>query len=307
MNYIDNEFYTLVKLIKNMTKDELYCNIKNNYQNLNEVTKLSISNFMNEFKFWGELHEGNYEEINNRTNLLSNHIDDLSWLYNKLEDYQSKKILYAVLSNWYNYDFKNLNEVMDKLFYNYFDLNLIPNAKDEVLVDLGTYTGDTVNDYIKTYGKNSYKKIYCFDLTDNTLAQAKHNLKEYNNIYFYKKAVSDEFKNLYLELNPHDSSNRVSETGSNEIESITLDEFIKEPITMLKMDIEGSEYKALIGSKNQIQNNSPKLFISIYHGYEDIWRIPKLISEYNDNYKFYLRYYGGPIFPTEITLIAIPK
>ena len=71
------------------------------------------------------------------------------------------------------------------------------------------------------------------------------------------------------------------------------------------MDIEGSEYEALLGSKEHIKNDKPKLLISIYHGFDDVWRIIKLIDSFNSDYKYYLRYYGGPIFPTEITLIAI--
>ena len=76
---------------------------------------------------------------------------------------------------------------------------------------------------------------------------------------------------------------------------------------MIKMDIEGSEKKALIGSKNHIMNETPKLLISVYHGHNDLVEIPRLIKEINHNYNFYLRYYGNHIFPTEIVLIAIPS
>lgn len=44
--------------------------------------------------------------------------------------------------------------------------------------------------------------------------------------------------------------------------AVSLDEDIKEPITLLKMDIEGSEQKALLGAKEHIINDSHKLLIS---------------------------------------------
>lgn len=97
----------------------------------------------------------------------------------------------------------------------------------------------------------------------------------------------------------------VSQNGSEKIESSTLDIDIKEPITLIKMDIEGYEKKALEGAKNHIINDKPKLLISVYHNHEDLWKIPKIIREYNKDYKFYLRCYGTRIFPTEIVLIAI--
>ena len=73
------------------------------------------------------------------------------------------------------------------------------------------------------------------------------------------------------------------------------------------MDIEGAEFKALNGCKEHIKNDSPTLLISIYHGFDDLIRIPKLIKSFNKNYNFYLRYYGGNIFPTEIVLVAKKK
>ncbi len=71
------------------------------------------------------------------------------------------------------------------------------------------------------------------------------------------------------------------------------------------MDIEGSEYEALLGLKNKIKKYKPKLAISVYHNNDHLWQIPKLIYELNPDYKFYLRYYGGPILPTEYILYAI--
>ena len=74
------------------------------------------------------------------------------------------------------------------------------------------------------------------------------------------------------------------------------------------MDIEGSEQKALLGSYKHIVNDKPKLLISVYHNHEDIWKIPRIIEDMTpDTYNFYLRSYGGNVFPTEIVLIALPK
>ena len=85
------------------------------------------------------------------------------------------------------------------------------------------------------------------------------------------------------------------------------DNDILEKIDIIKMDIEGSEYNALIGYKNHIINDNPILLISVYHNNEDLWKLPKLIYDYNNNYNFYLRFYGNNIFPTEIVLFAVPK
>ena len=103
------------------------------------------------------------------------------------------------------------------------------------------------------------------------------------------------------------SANTVSTIGNSMIQSVTIDEDIKEPVTLIKMDIEGFEQCALLGCERHIKEENPKLLISVYHNHEDIWKIPRMIENMNSNYDFYLRNHGGTIFPTEITLLAIPK
>ena len=61
----------------------------------------------------------------------------------------------------------------------------------------------------------------------------------------------------------------------------------------------------LMGAKKHIKNDHPKLAISVYHGNSDIWEIPKIIHEIDSSYSFYLRYYGGCLYPNEIVLYAV--
>jgi hypothetical protein len=58
------------------------------------------------------------------------------------------------------------------------------------------------------------------------------------------------------------------------------------------MDIEGSEIDALIGAKNTIMKNKPKLAICIYHKNEHLYEIPLLINEWVPEYKLYVRHHG---------------
>ena len=70
-------------------------------------------------------------------------------------------------------------------------------------------------------------------------------------------------------------------------------------------DIEGYEQKALLGARGHIVREHPKLLFSVYHNNEDLWKIPRMIHEMSPDYKFYLRFDGSPIYPTEITLFAL--
>mgnify|MGYP001864251635 FL=1 len=308
MNIVDKKFNELVNKIKNMTTDEIFVNIQNGFHHIHPDTKKSLENYFNKFGYWGALDitNNNYAELYYKAQTLNEHINDFIWLYNKLNDYTSKKILFAILNNWYQYDFSTLKECMNNPFKHYFDLDLIPNSDFEVFVDLGAYTGDTALDFINTY--NNYKKIYCYEITKETTAILKNTLSNFDNIVYKNKAVLDKNQILYLkESSINASANQVGEIGTTEVEAVTLDDDVLERIDILKMDIEGSEYQALLGAKNHIKNDTPKLLISVYHNNDDLWRIPILIEEYNKDYNYYLRYYGNNVYPTEIVLICIPK
>lgn len=308
MYIIDKKFKTLTSIFKALSLEEIYENIKEKYLIIPDTTKDSLEKFLDEFPYWGRLkrYENDYEELYNRAISLKNHVDDYITLYNSLCDYRSKKLLYSILSNWYQFDFNSIEESFEKNFSHYFDLDIVKCDKNEVVVDAGAFIGDTVIDYINNYGIQNYKKIYCYDITQSNIEALKINLKNYPNIICYNKALSNNQEPLYISQNSiSTSANMVTQNGSEKIESSTLDIDIKEPITLIKMDIEGYEKKALEGSKNHIINEKPKLLISVYHNHEDLWKIPKIIREYNKDYKFYLRCYGTRIFPTEIVLIAI--
>ena len=309
-NIHDRNFYQLVDSISNLNEEELLFKIKFNYSFLPKNIKTSLENYFDKYKFWGNLHEDNldYDEIERKAKTIKKHIKDFVWLYEKLEDDSSKFLLYAILNNFINYDFTSLQKTLNQKYHHYFDFDILPKMKEEVFADIGSYTGDTVLDFIKCYGENSYKKIYCYEITTDIIPTLKNNLKNYKNIEIRSLAVSNKSKTLYIDENStSNSANKTKNKGKIKIEAKSLDEDVKEKISLIKMDIEGDEELALMGAKKHIQNDTPKLLISLYHNNNHYFKLPKLIYSYNKNYKFYLRNYGGNLYPTEIVLFAIPK
>jgi hypothetical protein len=47
--------------------------------------------------------------------------------------------------------------------------------------------------------------------------------------------------------------------------------------------------EALLGAREIITEDAPKLAISVYHKFGDIWEIPHYILNYFPGYKIYLR------------------
>ena len=98
-----------------MSKEEIYLNIKRKYLNLSDELKKNMEKFFQDFTFWGNLdyQNNNFEEIVNQTNFLKDNLEELSSLYESLNDYKSKKILLDIISNYYYYDFETLKQVME--------------------------------------------------------------------------------------------------------------------------------------------------------------------------------------------------
>ena len=105
----------------------------------------------------------------------------------------------------------------------------------------------------------------------------------------------------------HGDGSSICEDGDIVIEVNAIDEMVDRPVTFIKMDIEGSEYDAIVGASRIIKENIPTLAICVYHKREDLIEIPKLIMSITgeDAYNFYIRHHQTNL--TELVLYAIPK
>lgn len=308
-NKVDAIYDEWMKRLQATTAEEFVAQQKEKFALLKANAK-SVYNvfpdYFQKYSFWGNFNPDaeNYEVIENRAAALISKLPQFGWLYANLADYRSKMVLSAIVRNWTDLDFQSLKNVTETHAC-YFDPDLIPDCCDEVFVDIGAYIGDTVMDFISMYG-NCYKQIYCYEITDESLDALRRNTMYYDNISIRGKGVGKGNGFLYItEHSESSSANVLKEEGDTRIETVTIDSDIEEPITFIKMDIEGGEQDALLGCRETIQAHHPKLAISVYHNYEDIWKIPQMIHEWNDSYKFYLRYYGGDLIPTKIVLYAL--
>jgi FkbM family methyltransferase len=306
---VDYEFAALIRQIASLSYDQILAHIIQLYTSLSDEMHGIINRHYNgNPDFWGTLdaQAGDFNAFENKAKTLHEHWKDIFWLYSQLGDYRSKAVLLAVVSNWFSFDTNLLGDVRDKAFLHYFDMDLLKCDQNEVMADVGGYTGDTVIDYIKTYGP-AYKQIYCYEIMPKLCVLIRHNLQGFERVELRQKGVAA--KNGVLRIFEHEkfsSCSHLDENGTIEIEAVALDEDIKKPLTLIKMDIEGGEKEALRGCVRHIQANKPKLAISLYHKNDDLWEIPRMIDEMSPGYNFYLRYYGGNACVSELVLIAVP-
>lgn len=70
------------------------------------------------------------------------------------------------------------------------------------------------------------------------------------------------------------------------IDVTTIDEEIKQHVSMIKMDIEGLELDALKGCKRILSEDAPRLAICVYHRINDIIEIWKFLKKHSRNINF---------------------
>ena len=156
----------------------------------------------------------------------------------------------------------------------------------------GAYDGATALRFLK-WGGDKIKHIYSFEFDPVNAVRCEETLKPYaDKITLVKKGTWDKDKTAYTCAAGTTGSHVISE-GSTKVQLAAIDsELAGVPVTFIKMDVEGAELKSLIGAKNTIIKNRPRLAICLYHRTDDIYAIPDYILSLVPDYKFYLRHYG---------------
>lgn len=310
--HLDESFLQLLDYVNYVDYDAILRNTINKLLSRKPDDIKTLNRYYQRWEaLWGRLDTQNqcYDVLEDRIHTLIEHRSDFEWLYNRLGDYRSKLVLHNMLYNWLTFDPDYIIQMKEGNYSDYYDLDLLQCNENEVVVDLGAYIGDSALDYIKVYQK--YKRIYCYEITKQTVDVLKKNLNGYPNIEIRNKGAGASRDIMYISsssISSDHSDNTVSKEcteGSSSIEIVSIDEDISEPVTLIKMDIEGAEQQALAGCKRHIQEERPKLLICVYHNNEDIWKIPRMITELRDDYTLYLRSNGQQWGPSEIVLFAL--
>lgn len=185
----------------------------------------------------------------------------------------------------------NIGMEYEKLSHlQYFDLHQLEDRKGpkEVFVDGGCFDGNSSLDFYK-WRPGGY--VYAWEPDAENRKECKKILEKNGVEYeLIPKGLWSEEKELKFEMDG--SSSRISESTGVLIQVDSIDRVINEPVTYIKMDIEGAEYQGILGAKEMISKYKPRLAICVYHKPEDIWELPLLIHQINPEYVFYLRHYS---------------
>jgi FkbM family methyltransferase len=174
-------------------------------------------------------------------------------------------------------------------YHNYGIPNLPPQVKAALagtdFIDAGAYIGDTaliLNQY-------QPRRIYAFEPAPENyeLMQKTLRLNKVDKVTPVASALGN--CESTLKLFRWDNASFLSESGTQQVNVTSIDAFQAKNslnVGLVKMDIEGAEYNAVLGAKQTIETQKPTLAISLYHTGRDFFEIPKLLKQWVPSYRF---------------------
>ncbi|MGA2405361.1 MAG: FkbM family methyltransferase [Bacteroidales bacterium] len=231
---------------------------------------------------------------------IRKHIKKFEAVYHSLSDEQSKKTYIGFINTKITHN-SDLLGTFNK--DQYFCEDIVKLSNNEVFVDGGAFTGDTLLPFIeKTNGR--FYKYYAFEPDAENASKLKDLIKgiDISGIASIQKGLWSKPEILRFSGDGIDSGS-ISEYGDKEILVDSIDNLCPDA-TFIKMDIEGAELEALKGAAETIKKNQPKLAICIYHRPEHLFEVPIYIKSLCLEYKFYIRQHRQEI-SGELVLYAI--
>lgn len=247
---------------------------------------------------------------------LRAHTEDFEETYLMLADKESKDVFLAYLRA--KTGIVNIPEIPhiakfwkeNQYFNSLVEKSDLLNTKN-IFVDCGAFTGDTAENFANCYP--TYKKIIAFEPDSKNYEKLIEKKESIKGLECVKKGVWDKETELSF-VSDGTSAAKVIESEKKSCDSISVTsvdiQLGGEPATFIKMDIEGSELKALHGCSETIKKYMPFLAICVYHKRSDLIEIPAFIESLAKQntvyrYEYYLRHHS--YFTDELVLYAVPK
>lgn len=235
---------------------------------------------------------------------FTEHRNEVQKVLDLLADQTSKETYSRIIKYRQTASHKDLPE--NSYTEQYFGNDYFEYRDGEIFVDCGAFDGDSVRQFKKLMKKKNVIRYQCIcfepDEKNNEALRRNH-----PDAICYKAGVWSKSGELFFRIGHGDDNNIISDEDKDkysEYEIITIPvQSIDETeecsgATYIKMDIEGSEQMAILGARDTILRNKPKLGISIYHSDEDMIRIPLMIHELVPEYKLYIKHHSNGMSET---------
>jgi FkbM family methyltransferase len=202
----------------------------------------------------------------------------------------TKKIKFNIFKGQYNIDgfiTKKIDFAPNVFLYRYGldKLRDQKKYKNSTILDCGAYDGDSA---WQLYNDLKPDKVYSFEPEKANFERLKENITINNLTHVIPLNLGVSNRRGFAFIKSEGGKSTFAATG-DKVKIDTIDNICKKMkisnVSLIKMDIEGNEFDAIIGAKKVIQTYKPTLLVSVYHTGKDFFEIPKLIKKMVPTYK----------------------
>lgn len=214
------------------------------------------------------------------------HAQEWGDLYDRMEDPESRRTLLDVLRFRLTADPAYMAHYEVRIEEQYFEPFL--RLSGEVFVDAGGFDGDTAEAFSRH--DPDYRAIHLFEPSPANMAKARARLAGRRDIHFHALGLSDSPGELAFDPDAG-SASAIGGPGGHNIRVAPLDACLAGPVSLIKMDLEGWETRALEGARRLISEAKPKLALAVYHRASDFRDIARFALALHPDYRVHLRHY----------------
>lgn len=215
------------------------------------------------------------------------HLQEFNAVYRMLADDESRRVYMNIIQYKISGNIRYLETISaepDHIFR-----TILRPSRNEIFVDLGAYTGDTIRELLH-YTNQKYYLIHAVEPDKRSFKKLTAYIEDNHLKHIKPHQCVSWCKDTELPFNAKAGRQSALSPEGDMIQAVSVDSLMNgQPLTMLKMDVEGFEREALWGAARSIQQYAPKLSVSIYHRNQDIFELPLLVKKLNPKYQFYIR------------------
>lgn len=183
----------------------------------------------------------------------------------------------------------NLCETTDECFnpshwHQYFAEGMTL-GKDDVVLDCGAAEG-----LFTFVAAPKAKRVFAIEPIPAWHANLAKTFAKFSNVEILKVAVGH--KKSKMQMTDNGVYSGIQSGGPLTIPVETIDDLFfarNQPVTFIKLDVEGYEFQSLLGAENTIRTNRPRLVMAIYHSTNHLAQIQDYLQQIHNNYKFKTR------------------
>ena len=213
-------------------------------------------------------------------------------MISKMSDDFSKLSLQAYLDSFIQKSTKPIIDYLQPVEFECFNsfsnkFSFVPND-EEIYLDIGAYSGDTILKFINSTPRGNYKAIHAFEPNPAILPFLNEKTTWIPNLTVHQLALSNKESSISFLKENMGSRFATNDEKINkqtiEVKACTLDSVI-EDATLIKIDVEGFESEVIEGASKLIKKARPHLVVDTYHHANDALKIFDTVMSIH-NYKY---------------------